>query len=148
MGAVDISRTNRVVAIDTPVFIYFLEDHAEYSAAAEHILVDLPGDDDQLLTSVLTIAEVATGPYRDEKPSLAIAHAARIRMIGNLQVRDVDSDIAQAAARIRARYGVRLPDAIHLATAVQSDADVFITNDRRLQQFTELRVRLLSDFVH
>jgi predicted nucleic acid-binding protein len=44
----------------------------------------------------------------------------------------LSADIANQSARLRARYNLRTPDAIHLATALAANADVFITNDRDL----------------
>jgi predicted nucleic acid-binding protein len=40
--------------------------------------------------------------------------------------------VIDRATDIRARYGFRTPDAIHLAAAVVSGCDVFLTNDYRL----------------
>ena len=54
-------------------------------------------------------------------------------------------DIAHRAAEYRARYGLRTPDAIHVATAVQARAEVFLTNDRRLRRVEEIDVLLVED---
>ena len=37
------------------------------------------------------------------------------------------------AARLRANSGLRLPDAIHVATAVAAGCPIFLSNDRRLK---------------
>jgi predicted nucleic acid-binding protein len=55
----------------------------------------------------------------------------------------VDRAIGEGAARLRARYGLRTPDAIHLATAVAARAEAFVTTDRRLARVRELEVRVL-----
>lgn len=44
------------------------------------------------------------------------------------------------AAAIRAAHPLRTPDAIHLAAALESRADMFLTADRRLKQFKDLQV--------
>ena len=61
----------------------------------------------------------------------------------NLKIKNLDSEIAIEAARIRRKYGFQTPDAIELATAVVAKADAFITNDKRLMKFNEIKVKLL-----
>jgi len=57
---------------------------------------------------------------------------------------DVDGMIAERAADLRARYNLRTPDAIHIATAIVAGCDAFLTNDLALRRVTELRVLTLS----
>jgi predicted nucleic acid-binding protein len=60
---------------------------------------------------------------------------------------DVNEAVAEEAARIRARYRFKTPDAIHLASAKLGGADLFVTNDDRLRQFLDLTVIVLRDYV-
>lgn len=51
--------------------------------------------------------------------------------------------IYDRTTRIRAVYPrFKTPDALHLAAAVESGCDVFLTNDHRLQQFTGITVEV------
>jgi len=59
----------------------------------------------------------------------------------------VDEIVAERAAEIRAQYQYRTPDAIQLATGLEHDATLFITNDKRLKNFLELTVLVLDDFL-
>jgi predicted nucleic acid-binding protein len=48
------------------------------------------------------------------------------------------------AAGIRAQYqGIKTPDALHLAAAVESGCDVFLTNDQRLKNFAGITVEII-----
>lgn len=47
------------------------------------------------------------------------------------------------AAQIRADYGYKTPDAIHLAAAVESGCDQFLTNDQRLSRFSDISIDVL-----
>jgi len=50
--------------------------------------------------------------------------------------------VLDRATEIRAQYRFNTPDAIHLAAAVVAKCDVFLTNDHRLDRFTELAVEI------
>jgi predicted nucleic acid-binding protein len=42
---------------------------------------------------------------------------------------------------------IRTPDAIQIATALQNEADLIVTNDERWKRLTEIQVVLLKDFL-
>ncbi|MDQ3565325.1 MAG: PIN domain-containing protein [Pseudomonadota bacterium] len=48
------------------------------------------------------------------------------------------------ATDIRARYGFKTPDAIHLAASVTSCCDRFLTNDRRLEHFSGIGMDVIQ----
>ncbi len=76
--------------------------------------------------SVLLLPELLTKPTRDG------AHdevAALVALLARLDLRPVDQQIATLATALGAGYGLRAADAVHLATAVASGADRFITNN-------------------
>jgi predicted nucleic acid-binding protein len=65
----------------------------------------------------------------------------------NLAILAIDvEEVAEIAEELRAKYGVRTPDALQLA-AVQAGATGFITNDRRLEAVKELEIGVLDDFL-
>ena len=47
------------------------------------------------------------------------------------------------ATVIRATHNFKLGDSLHLAAAVESGCDRFLTNDNRLSAFTDIPVELL-----
>lgn len=57
----------------------------------------------------------------------------------------VSRDVLLAAARLRAEIGLKLPDAIHVATAQLTGCDQFLTNDARVPALPGLVIRRLSD---
>jgi predicted nucleic acid-binding protein len=56
----------------------------------------------------------------------------------------VTGAVIERATELRARYGFRAPDAIHLATAIEEHVDVVITGDVSLARCTEVRVDVLA----
>lgn len=65
--------------------------------------------------------------------------------IPNIRSIDVNERIALEAACIRRSYGFRIPGSIQLATALYTNAEAFITNDKRLSNFKELQVKMLRE---
>jgi uncharacterized protein len=61
-----------------------------------------------------------------------------------LEVVDVRVAAIDRATELRARYGFKTPDAIHLACAIVTGAHVFVTGDANLGRCTELPVEIVS----
>lgn len=62
-----------------------------------------------------------------------------------ITVRSVDPLIAESAAQFRAKYNLRTPDALHIATAVSARCQAFLTNDLGLRRVTEVTVFVLDE---
>ncbi len=62
-----------------------------------------------------------------------------------LEVVAVGRDVLIEAARLRAVANLRLPDAIHGATAILSGCETLLTNDRRLTALPGIEVVVLSE---
>jgi predicted nucleic acid-binding protein len=78
--------------------------------------------------SVLLIPELLTKPTRDGADDEVAALAA---ILGRLDLRPLDVATAELAVAVGASYGLRAADAVHLATAVATGADRFVTNNAR-----------------
>jgi predicted nucleic acid-binding protein len=53
--------------------------------------------------------------------------------------------IAVKAAELRAKYNLRAPDALQLATAIENRANYFLTNDTRLRSVKEIQSVTLAE---
>jgi predicted nucleic acid-binding protein len=74
-----------------------------------------------------------------------LAHAFRDLLAEHVEIIPVTAEIAEGAAKLRADHGLRIPDAIQVATAVIHKADFFLTNDARLGRLNQLEVLVLSN---
>lgn len=54
----------------------------------------------------------------------------------NIGVQPPDVSISLEAARLRATYNLRTPDALHAATALVAKADGIVTNDKRFKRLS------------
>ena len=64
----------------------------------------------------------------------------------NKEIAEVDQEIAKKAAQIRAQYkSFKAMDALQLATACVTGCDLFLTNDKQLKQFAEIKCVTVDD---
>ncbi|MEW6447665.1 MAG: PIN domain-containing protein [Bacillota bacterium] len=141
-----ILKAYRTVALDTAVFIYHFEKNEKYSVITEEIFSRLDKDKNfAAVTSVITVLEVCVKPIKESRQDLATEYTQKLLYDDKLATWVVDGNIAQKAAEIRAKYGIRTPDAIQVATAITAEADVFITNDTALKKIEEIEVLVLKE---
>lgn len=131
------------IFLDTAPLIYFIEEEDNYF----HLLNDLFSQSSacKFVTSVITLSEVLVMPLRAGKIPLARQYEEILTMSENIDIIDINTEIARETAKIRADYSIKTPDAIQLATAKYSFADYFLTNDIRLKTFKDLNIITLSD---
>ncbi|MBD2386957.1 type II toxin-antitoxin system VapC family toxin [Cylindrospermum sp. FACHB-282] len=60
---------------------------------------------------------------------------------------EVSPNIAENAAKLRADYNLRTPDAIQMATAIRGGASFFLINDVRLPSLPGLTVLALNQLI-
>jgi predicted nucleic acid-binding protein len=53
--------------------------------------------------------------------------------------------LSPSAPPISARYNLRTPDALHVATAIEAGCEAFLTNDSTLKRVREIRVLPLDE---
>jgi predicted nucleic acid-binding protein len=96
-----------------------------------------------VVTSRLSVLECKVRPLRDNNAALLATYDAFFSA-EHLILADVDARVIERAAQLRASYRFRTPDAIHLATAIERGAAVFLTGDAALQQCREANVSVLA----
>ncbi len=134
------------VYFDVNVFIYALEPTADmqpYFATVSQLFELAVAKKIIVITSELTLAEALVGAYKNNTPLVAL-YEEMISDRADLSVCAVDRKILTTAALLRSQYKMALADAIHVATALNHNADFFITQDKRLQS-TESIQKLTLD---
>jgi uncharacterized protein len=116
---------------DTNLFIYLLEDKGELTARVSRLRRSMLARGDQLLTSALTLGEILVKPVQcgDLERARRLEEAITMRA----QILPFDLKAARIFAQVRRDRSIRAPDAVQLACAAAAGADLFITNDDRLQ---------------
>ena len=96
----------------------------------------------RLAVSDLTRLECRVRPLRTEDEVL-MARYERFFGSDDVVVEPVSRDAWDLAAEVRARHGLKTPDALHVACAVTLGCDVFLTADARLARCPEIRTELV-----
>lgn len=135
------------VAVDTAVFIYFIEESPRYLPLVSPVFESADAGERSLVTSSLTLLEVLVVPYRAGDRKLANHYERLLTGSRGVRLVDVGREHLKAAAQLRAATGVKTPDALQLVTALGSGCATFLTNDRRLPDIPGLRVIQLSSYL-
>jgi predicted nucleic acid-binding protein len=135
------------VALDTAVFIYFIEEDPRFLPVIEPIFADIDSGKRMAVTSAITLLEVLVAPYRGGDFRLAERYEALLTRSRGLRLIAVDRDQLRGGAQLRARFRVRTPDSLQLAAALSEGCAAFVTNDRSLTGLSGLSVLQLSDYV-
>jgi predicted nucleic acid-binding protein len=124
-----------VALLDTSIVIAALNrDDALHEAASQAVRAER--DRHALAISALTYTELLVGPLRAGGGAVDVVErfAAQVRIV------DLSPPIARLAAELRAARGLKLPDAVIVATGLRLPADVIVTADARWKGIEMVRV--------
>jgi len=134
------------IGLDTAVFIYFVEEHAEFLPLVEPLFVSLDGGRWSAVTSSLTLLETLVVPYRAGDTALAERYEALLSRSRGLRWSSSTGPPAggRAPAGGRRRKNPRRHPARRGARA---RCTAFVTNDRDLPPIPGLRILQLRDYL-
>ena len=136
---------NKIIFLDTVPLIYFIEGSSPYQDKLKKVFEDNDKGNFTFITSSITLLEVLVKPLRDGQSALANKYKNILTKAAGIEVFDITIDLASKAAELRAKYNLRTPDAIQLATAIDNKAAFFLTNDLRLKSVSEIDTVMLSE---
>lgn len=138
------------LVLDTSVALAYLTGTEATSERATELFDDcIATGRNTASLSMVSVQEILVRPFRTGPASVATAEGF-LRHFAEIGLIEVTYDIAREAARIRATSDIRAPDALIMATAVVSEADVLVTDDRSWPNRAklaapDLSIRLLAD---
>jgi predicted nucleic acid-binding protein len=136
-----------IVGLDTAPLIYLIEENSTYLPLVRAFFEAVDRGEFRVTTSILTLTEVLVHPMRHGDQELADQYRQILLHANEVTTVSVSEAIAEEAAQLRARHGLRTPDAIQLATAIHSGASSFLTNDGRLPEFASLNILVLNQLI-
>ncbi|MDG6245035.1 MAG: type II toxin-antitoxin system VapC family toxin [Methanolobus sp.] len=135
------------IGIDSMLFIYLLEDNPDFSDICASILEDVETGKISGITSSITLLEILVKPKMNGNQKAVNDYKDILTNFPNLEIVNVDLEIADIASTLRSRYSIKTPDAIQVATAINKGCSAFITNDFALQKIEEINVLILKDIL-
>lgn len=124
--------TERPIYIDTNIFIYAVEGVADTAGPSKKLLEALREHRRIAVTSEITLAEVLAPPKRKDALQLRIKKRVYLDLLLWSRVFNlvpVTRGILIETAHLRTVATLKLPDAIHLVTAIRSNCGFFVCKD-------------------
>jgi predicted nucleic acid-binding protein len=106
-----------VVVFDSDVLIGFLNGRDAHHEAAVARMREALAPGTQRWVSAVNYAEILIGPLKAGRQDIVDAMLTRF----SIETQPIDATLAQRAAAVRARTGLKLPDAFALATAIHAE---------------------------
>jgi len=147
MGLTEIIK-NRNIFLDTAPLIYYIEDNQLYSNVLDKLFELNLKMEVQLITSTITLLEVLVIPMKTNNFDLVEKYKSLLCQSDTFKIWDIDVEVAVKAAGLRAKYRLKTPDAIQIATAICRFSDYFLTNDKQLKIVSELNILILDELLN
>ncbi len=130
--------------LDASAIIYLVEGVVSARQRVAHLIAGAEQDRaGRILTSHLSRLDCRVKPLRAADAALLAIYDTFFTR-ARLEVLDVSAAAIDRATALRARYGFKTPDAIHVACAIDAGADAFVTGDASLVRCAEIRVEIVS----
>ena len=133
------------VYFDSNIFVHAFECETDLGHAARRAFECHQNARIAAVTSILTLAEVLPLPYKTENLLLEETYESVLAREPLLEVLALSTSVLRLAARLRVELSMRLPDAIHVATAVQARCDSVLSEDKGIRVPSHMRRLDLSD---
>lgn len=136
------------VFVDTAPFIYYIEkdeNNPRYFEKIKCFFKHCYQKDIQMVTSAITIEEYYVFPYRNNRMDY-IAMFEKLVNTLDIFITQIDVSTAKKADEIRAEYKhFKSMDSLQLASACLRSCDLFLTNDKQLKQFDQIKCMTIDD---
>jgi predicted nucleic acid-binding protein len=126
-----------MVFLDANPVIYLIEQPVTFGHKATARVTALRASGERLAVSDLVRMECQVGPLK-AIDQVMLAHHRTFFQSPDVSVLAVLPAVRDLAARIRAQYGFKPLDSLHLAAAVEHRSTLFLTSDARLKRFPDI----------
>ena len=136
------------IGVDTAIFVYLIDEHPRFLPLVQPLFDAVAEGARELVTSASTLLEVLVVPYRAGNADLALRYESILTNSRGITVLDITRQQLRIAARLRASTGVKTPDALQLAAALNAGCSAYLTNDRRIPGMQGMRILQLLDYAN
>ncbi len=106
-------------------------------------LTPVSGPSPEVAYSDLTRLECRVRPLASANAALLARYDRFFSTPGYIRIA-LDSAVFDHATELRARHGLKTPDALHLAAAIAAGCEELWTNDERLTRAADNRIRIVT----
>ena len=129
---------------DTMLFIYLIEGNPALNRVRQ--LLDRSYQrGDSLFTNCLALGEIMAGAEKSPQAGKAAIIRQTIEEMG-FSFLPFDVGSVAPFSKLRAKYGLRAADSIHLACAASAGIDLFLTGDKQLTRLNIPGIHFIADF--
>jgi len=140
-------RKHQRIGLDTSMFIFEVEESRKYIEMVHPIFRWLEKPESYGITSTVSMLELLVHPYRRSDLDTVNRFYALLSTYPNLHWVELTLPVADAAARLRAEFNLKTPDAIQAASAMSLQATGFISNDPAFKRLESLDVIILDELL-
>jgi len=115
--------------LDANTIIYAIEGYAKYTNLRAGLLLPLDGGAFTAVTSEITLVETIVGPRKTGDALTESDYRAFLTPSASMHIEPITLPVLEKVIELRAQYGLKIPDAIHLATGILVGCTVFVTRD-------------------
>jgi predicted nucleic acid-binding protein len=135
--------TSSSLCLDTSALIYHLEDVAPYSDFTEQLFRAVASSTTRCVISSLSVAEIFTKPFaQQDQAAISIIENFLLTFPG-LEIIPTSYSIARKAAELRAKYRLKTPDAIIVATALITNCEGLVSNDLQWKRLSNEKIKVV-----
>jgi predicted nucleic acid-binding protein len=129
------------IFFDTAPLIYFIEGHAEFGERIRKTIDFFQLSNRETYSSVITLTEVLPKPIQKGNMLLAEDFLRFFKPRKHFSIFQISREIAVEAGKLRGQYSfLKSMDALQIATALSVNADLFLTNDKKLLQIPVMKI--------
>lgn len=133
------------VYVDAQIAIYTVDIHPVYAPICKPLWKSVAAGLTQVVSSELILVETLVLPLRTGNVTLQ-ANREALWQQANTRLLPITQNILREASRLRAIVlGLKTPDAIHAATALQAGCALFVTNDLGFKRVPGLPLAILDE---
>jgi len=137
-------QRHKRIGLDTNILIDLIQGHSQFGPLAKRVFERIESGRNSGVCATLSLMEVLVQPYRLDDVSLVNQFYGLLTTYPCLSWVNLTADIADEAARLRARYDLKTPDAIIVASAILGEASGLIANDSTMKRITEVETLIWS----
>ena len=96
---------------------------------------------------MICVSEILSGFYAEDESEKGEIFLTNMKALNNLTITDIDLIIAKDAAKVRAKYKIKLPDAI-IASSCKVHKCKLMTQDKNFKKVDEIEVKSIGELLN